>query len=87
MTKYDIRIRREGVKKSQIEKHKDFKSLSQMVQHEKKGTASRRMWILLVAALMILTMIILGTMRVINPPQPQEKENVDELLFEEFKNE
>ncbi len=87
MTKYDIRLRREAVKKSQIEKYKDFRSLSDLVQQEKRATSNRRLWILLVAAVLILGMMVVGTIRILNPPKQEQKENVDQLIFEEFKSE
>ncbi|MCV9387949.1 hypothetical protein [Reichenbachiella ulvae] len=85
MTKYDIRLRREAVKKSQIEKHKDFRTLSDLVQQEKRSTSTRRLWILLVAAVLILGMMVVGTIRILNPPKQEQKENVDQMIFDEFK--
>ncbi|PIB36693.1 hypothetical protein BFP72_15420 [Reichenbachiella sp. 5M10] len=87
MTKYDIRLRRESVKKSQIDKHKDFQSLSDLVQREKKSTSSRRMWLLLVAAVLILSMLVMGLVRVKLDRQHPKQENVDQMLFDEFKSE
>ncbi|MBU2915816.1 MULTISPECIES: hypothetical protein [Reichenbachiella] len=87
MTKYDIRLRRGSVKKSQIDKHKDFQSLSDLVQREKKSTSSRRMWLLLVAAVLIFGMLVMGLIRVTTHSKQPKQENVDQMLFDEFKSE
>ncbi|UXP33153.1 hypothetical protein N6H18_04190 [Reichenbachiella agarivorans] len=84
MTKYDIRLKREAVKKSQIDQHKDFKSLSNLIAQEKHAVANRKLWLLLISVFLLIAMVAGGVIKITQQEEKKKIENVDQLLFEEF---
>lgn len=86
MTKYDIKFRRNALTKGRIERHKDFRSLQQMMPNQGEERSTKRLWIILFALVAIVGMIGLGIWRSTEVKEQQETtEPVD--IFDEFKTE
>ena len=82
MTKYDIKLRRKALTKGQIERHKNFKSMTGR-KTELSGNSWVKLALILFASVAIVVVIVMGIVKLSEPPPPQK--NVDQEIFEEFK--
>lgn len=60
MTKYDIRVRRKGLTKGQIERHKDFRSIKSAAGQHRETGSLMKLIVLVVSVALLIGMVVFG---------------------------